>query len=344
MIDHQSRSVTVVPSHLLGLYKLTSRVLGISEEQASEVLKATTGEKSPLYGDILDITLDVLSTGISESHVKVAPTKRGRLIDAFKLFEPNNPVCEGCGDIAIWENGGQWSVLPEGGLCPFCNGYVKAVKRPEHFENWVNSEMVAPNVTHDLRSVIGIRIPITEKDVKNEHPIAAGFEDAFKEHGVTLLRFLRFLRTGSHARQVDPSGQDPMKCLQALTRPADFGMYSIPVIRNWVAEAANPPATRNPLPSPAVPSAPVGKVILTDLVMRLYTSDEMRMLADGLKEHGSRELPSPPITLSALASEFTGWIERRGFDHDLYALMLEGRPSQANLINAWRDQGYRLFR
>lgn len=214
------RAVLLPTEFVRGLNRMTSRVLEISDSQGQYVTRSLFGNE-PAFGGLVRVNVeDVISACTATSADSSASAVRD-FVDVLKRVHPHTPVCTLCGDMPLSVIAGKISELPVNSACPFCTkGHVTLIPMKLKKLSWTDGRLVEPQVSLDLRSRPGERIPLDDEGILSWSGgwMHSSLERALKETDVPLYALLAYTQL---ARKLFRSLDDAVTLLQ---KPEVFGL------------------------------------------------------------------------------------------------------------------------
>jgi len=129
-LSQSERVLVVTDLHMKALVKLLSKILGCMEKTSAEILMSCIGDGAA-YGDVETFSNSEPATfklALDEAKVKAPLVKLTRVLKAMSIITPTLAACKNCGQFALQEAGGVFTVRTEG-LCAFCNEALIEVQK-----------------------------------------------------------------------------------------------------------------------------------------------------------------------------------------------------------------------
>jgi hypothetical protein len=261
-LSQSERVLVVTDLHMKALVKLLSKILGCMEKTSAEILMSCIGDGAA-YGDVETFSNSEPATfklALDEAKVKAPLVKLTRVLKAMSIITPTLAACKNCGQFALQEAGGVFTVRTEG-LCAFCNeALIEVQKVATEHRDWTSGKMVPVSEDENFTAWPGEQVPLTNegvrefcKDILGED-IHEQAEEMMKAQGLDLVDVLFYLKC--EASKHDTRFQQPEACMLSLVRPHEYG-FRTPTALEMMLKKAKGFAERM---KNVVPAAPDTKV------------------------------------------------------------------------------------
>lgn len=342
-MDRTARMTQVPKPQLAGLEKAIERIGGTAAKGRGAAVVAQTGEDEPTYGDVIDLAEDAgtFDLALKKAGADLPAGKVGRVRSIVQKFGPDVPVCKRCGDLAVDVVGGEALIRSEGQACPGCGEFLEESEAARPYVAWTTGHEVPPTISYDFDTTPGIRIPLTDAAIREQHEVSPALDALLAREGVTTIAFLLWLYHGPEKTRFSRATH---KVLRFLADPdAETGHPN--VTRNWVKAAKGYRASSEPSVTVNGGSsynlAPTRawhgskESILYDLFVSLDIGEIIVALQrmDYARQHLSmRHLRGKPAPEAG--DELQGMLERHGQlgNKELYLVLCRAFPGRAGDI------------
>jgi len=268
---------TVTLAHLKAIHLHLADLLGETDTSRAEVIAQATIGEAPVYPDLTATNLGVVSEGLREASIAVAPLRRQGIVDLFHLVRQGMPMCARCGRFRVQLVGtATWEAV-EGPGCPK-DGGLFAVETRAEIIGWHNGRSYPDGTTHDPDGV-----PLTEEAIRADRTVHPTVDAACDETGASLRDVLTTLRY---------DGASPAGALRAIEVPNGHWPSTL-AQRTFTARAKGSFQTRastprsttvgNPGGDGFAPPTTLNRMSVRQLMVRLYdTTARIRVVASDL--------------------------------------------------------------